>query len=81
MDEVGHEMEPVMAEEAGPMLRCMGCGVKQVVSDGISRAEVDAIFALADEDQDDMADELAVHDVHYCVYDACPRCGNGIDNN
>ena len=78
--EYGHEMEAVGFEEAGPVLRCFGCGLRQTVSDGITTEEVEEILDRVD-DEDEQGDALAVHDVRYCVYDACPRCGDGIDIN
>jgi len=74
----GVEMEPVGFEAEGPTVRCRHCRFSQKVADGLSTDEVEAILDRI-EDEDEQAAELERHDVLYCVYDACPRCGDGVD--
>ncbi len=76
----GGEMEPVLFETAGPVVRCWTCKLTQTVSDGISTDAVNEILDRID-DEDEQAAALEAHDVQYCVYDTCPRCGDGLDRN
>ena len=78
VDVPGVEMEAVGFETEGPTVRCRHCRISQKVADGLSTDAVEEILDRI-EDEDEQAAELERHDVLYCVYDACPRCGDGVD--